>query len=107
MRKMTLGRWVCGVLVLSCALLSTGCSTIAEWFAGDEWRAPRVIQVKGIESLCYHPPTWCTTARAGRPVGILARDGDLFWSVKKNFTFLIEGPTGNPWSWRRRMTCCF
>ena len=90
----TRGRWTSGTLVLLCAVLSSGCSLIEKWIAGDTWQMPRVIQVKGIEGLCYHPPTWCATARAGRPVGILARDGDLFMSGKDGYFFPYRGTDG-------------
>lgn len=78
MRETTRGRLIYGALVLVCAVLSSSCSLIEKWIAGDTWQMPRVVQVKGIESMCYYPPTWCATARAGRPVRIPARDGDVF-----------------------------
>lgn len=58
-----------------------------------EWGVPRVVQIKGIERLCNYPPTWCTGARASHPVGVLARDGDLFWADKDHL-FLYRGTDG-------------
>lgn len=56
MRETKVGRWVAGALILSCTLLSAGCSTIAEWAGSEEWRAPRIVQVEGVEALCNYPP---------------------------------------------------
>ena len=84
MRETTVGRWIFGRLILCCALLGAGCLMIAESAAREEWRASRVVQVKGIEQLCNYPPSWCVKARAGRPTGVLARDGDLLYFGDKN-----------------------
>lgn len=89
-------RWICGALILSCALLSAGCSTIEKWVLGARWEMPRVVQLKGVESSCIYLPTWCSIASADRPAGVLARDGDLisFKSDKKEHVFFYRGTDG-------------
>jgi hypothetical protein len=82
-------RWISGALAL--AALSA-CSTLEEWTASEKWRSPHVVQFKGVEFICNYPSAWCVAARPGRPAGILARDGDLFWfeADKKQHWFLYR-----------------
>lgn len=81
MQKKGRSRWASGALILSCMLVFGHCAD------SDQWRIPHVVQMEGIKTCInfQHMHGFFPTARDGRPVGVLARDGDILFG--EDFTF--------------------
>ncbi len=84
MQKKGRSRWASGALILSCMLVFGHCA------GSDQWRIPHVVQMEGIEScINFHHMHigWFPTAGDGRPVGVLARDGDILFGEEFAFPY--------------------
>lgn len=94
MRETARRRYVLTALIFSCALVGVQCSIEGKWPTTAESATPRVVQIQGVEKVCKYPPAWCIAARENRPVGVLARDGDLFSAGKDHQLFLYRDSDG-------------